>query len=195
MQKFVSLGSFVAALLFLATPSFADSTYKVDGASQIKIDVYHPAKHVKATNKAGALQGSVTIKGALVAGKSVDVAGNVQISVGALQSGNGRRDKYMRRSLGGSSSKISFSPKSLTMKTVTANGGSGEITGSFTINNTTNTVTFPASFEGDLAKGGKVVVSIKTNLLCTAYKINLPSLMFVKIKDKVDLAMTLHFTK
>ncbi len=195
MQKFLAVFSIAFVLSLVSTPSFADSAYKVSGASQIKIDVYHPTKHIKAYNKAGSVQGNVTIKSSLIPGKTVEVTGSVEIVVGALESGNGRRDRYMRSVLGGATSIIRFVPKSLTMKTMNPSGGSGELTGYFTINNNTNPVTFQASFEGDILKGGKVVVQIKTHVLCSAYKIKRPALLWVPIKDKVDLAMTLHFTK
>ena len=195
MQKFFAVFSIAFVLSLVSTPSFADSAYKVSGASQIKIDVYHPTKHIKAYNKAGSVQGNVTIKSSLIPGKTVEVTGSVEIVVGALESGNGRRDRYMRSVLGGATSIIRFVPKSLTMKTMNPSGGSGELIGDFTINNNTNPVTFQASFEGDILKGGKVVVQIKTHVLCSAYKIKRPALLWVPIKDKVDLAMTLHFTK
>jgi len=195
MQKFLAVFSIAFVLSLVSTPSFADSAYKVSGASQIKIDVYHPTKHIKAYNKAGSVQGNVTIKSSLIPRKTVEVTGSVEIVVGALESGNGRRDRYMRSVLGGATSIIRFVPKSLTMKTMNPSGGSGELIGDFTINNNTNPVTFQASFEGDILKGGKVVVQIKTHVLCSAYKIKRPALLWVPIKDKVDLAMTLHFTK
>ncbi|MCK6510820.1 YceI family protein [Myxococcota bacterium] len=195
MQKFLAVFSLAFVFSLISSASFADSAYKVDGASQIKIDVYHPTKHVKAYNKAGSVQGNVTIKGSLIPGKAVDVAGSVQIAVGSLESGNGRRDRYMRSVLGGAESIIRFVPKSLTMKTMNAKGGSGELVGSFTINNNTHPVTFQASFEGDILKGEKVVVQIKTHVLCSTYKIKRPALLWIPIKDKVDLAMTLRFAR
>ncbi|MCB9637958.1 MAG: YceI family protein [Myxococcales bacterium] len=194
MQKYLGMFSLAFAFLLLpATQSFAE-TYKAGPASHIKIDVYHPAKHVKAHNKPGSVKGSFTIKGAVEAGKAVALEGKIEMKVGDLVSGNGRRDKYMRRSLGGSSKAISFEPSSMTLAKLGANGGEGEIKGKFTIHGVTQDVTFKAMFKGNL-KGAKFAVMIKASVLCSAYKIKRPSLMFVKIKDKVDLAMDIHFVK
>jgi polyisoprenoid-binding protein YceI len=168
----------------------AGADYKAS-TSEIRVDVYHPTKHVIV--KSSAVMGSVALGAPLAVGKAIPVSGELSVEVKALGSGNARRDRYMRQSLGISKHpKVIFKPSALTLSKMSAEGGEGTLTGSFTIRGTTKEVSLAVTLKGDATKK-PVSVSLKTKIKCSDYKIPPPSLMFVKIKDEMDLTLTVQF--
>lgn len=188
----LSLGVCMAPGFILAAPAVkgksaskakADSAkalkYKVAKGSLLRVDVYHTAKHIIAKSK--------RVKGRLLV-KGDKLSGMLSVRIKSLKSGNRRRNRKMWSSLGKSRQPyIYFKPKSIKLT-----GSSGTVTGTFVIRKVEKKVSFAVSnFSGKW--DGKTPVSLvaKGKLKCTDFKVKRPSLLFVKIKDLVDVTMTL----
>lgn len=171
---------------FALCTSASAMKYKSTKGTLIRADIYHPAKHIIAKSKR--LKGSVTVK----AGDkgTYKLSGKLTVKIRSLRSGNRRRDRAMWSALGKSRQhRIVYFPKTLKIK-----GNTGTITGSFAINRNKKKVTLTVTeFSGKVDGKSPITIKVKGKLSCDDYKIKKPSLLFVKIKDKVDVSMTLKF--
>lgn len=173
--------------LALATVAFqpafaAKSQYKIVKKSKLKIDIYHPAKHIKAKSKK--VRGVVSFEGSK---HTFKLDGALTLKIKRLRSGNRSRDRKMWSALGKSVQKyIYFYPKSLQLK-----GDKGTITGDFLIRKIRKTLTFSVSkFKGTVGSTA-LSMTVKGVIKCTDFNVTRPSLLFVKIKDKVKLKFKL----
>lgn len=182
MSFVIWAGVFVASV---SSPVQAAKEYKVQAGSTLRVDVYHPAKHVIAHSK--------TIKGkvSVVSQKNgmVMLSGALSVRVVSLNSGNLRRDRVMWSSLGKSKQPyIYFYPKMLQLQ-----GKGGTLTGSFEIRKIKKEVTLQVSdFNGAIDEKSVVSLTVVGKLKCSEFEVERPSLVFVKIKDEVDIKLTLN---
>lgn len=168
-----------AATVMMASAS-AEVSYKTVKGTKLKLDVYHPTKHIKGKSKK--LKGYFKIVSGSAGNYKLD--GAFSVKVRKIKTGNRSRDRVMWSSLGKSRQPyIYFYPKTLVVK-----GGKGKVTGEFRINKIQKPVTFDVvDFKGTLDGKSAVSLTVKGKLSCDAFKIKRPALLFVKIKDKVDV--------
>lgn len=177
--------AFFVLSLGLWTSSAWAKPYTVEKGGEIRVDVHHPAKHVIA--KTSDVSGSIEVEDKTLASKSLGLSGSLKVAVRSLKSGNKRRDNKMWESLGDDD--IVFKPKTL----VVTGEGKGTIQGLFTIRGTERPVTLDVTFQGALDGKAKVTMTIKGKVKCSDFKVPRPSLMFVAIKDDVDMSFKLTF--
>ena len=75
---------------------------------------------------------------------------------------------------------------------ITANGPNLKVTGNLTFHNVTKTISFDALRED---KDKQISVKGSFSILLSDYKIDRPSLMLIKMEDKMDLSFVLIFHK
>lgn len=160
--------------------------YKPAKGSILRIAVTHPAKLVKA--KAKRIKGKVFFA-ADGKGKFI-LKGALSVRIKSIRSGNRRRDRAMWSALRKARQPyIYFYPESLTW-----DGKKGAVSGTFKINRKKKKVSFAVTkMEGTPDGKGKVTVKAKGHLLCSDFGVKRPSLLFVKIKNKVALKFSFIF--
>jgi len=181
----------VATLTFAlpGLPSAYAQKYKVAKGSEIKAKIHI---NVKAVGEI--LARSKRVKGEVEVVSHKDgtykLKGKLYVKVRKLRSGNRSRDRKMWSALGKARQRrIVFLPQKLTLK-----GGKGTIKGLFGINTQKKIVTLKVTqAKGKIGGKNKLSFKVAGQLSCKDFKIKRPSLMFVKIEDKVDLLLTLHF--
>lgn len=189
MKQFRCLLAFWVAGLVMAggfsSEAQADGLrYKPSKKSRLKVDVYHKFKHVIAKSKrvkgqvffAAKGKGTYALKGAL------------SVRIKSLRSGNRSRDRKMWSSLRKSRQPyIYFFPKTLTW-----DGKAGKVKGDFKINKIKKEIEFDVTkVEGSIDGKSTFAVKVKGHLKCSDFKVKRPSLLTIKIKNKVDVTMSL----
>lgn len=157
--------------------------YLVQAGSSLRLDVYHPAKHVIAHSKQ--IKGKVKVTSQKAG--TISLEGGFSVRVVSLNSGNLRRDRVMWSSLGYTKQPyIYFYPKTLQLQ-----GKTGTLVGTFEINKVKKDVTLQVSdFQGTVDGKSAVTLTVVGKLKCSDFQVDRPSLVFVKIKDEVDIKLT-----
>ncbi len=150
-------------------------------SSSLKVDIYHPAKHV--VTKSKKVRGMVSMFGSQ---GTIKLSGTLSVRIKSLRSGNRRRDRVTWTSLGKSRQPyIYFYPSSMTLK-----GSTGTLQGTFHIRKKKKKVTMKiVSFKGKIDGKSTISVTVTGKIKCSDFKVKRPSLLFVKIKDLVDLTI------
>lgn len=160
--------------------------YKPSKKSHLKVDVYHKFKHVIAKSKRVKGQIFFAAKGKGTYG----LKGALSVRIKSLRSGNRSRDRKMWSSLRKSRQPyVYFFPKTLTW-----DGKAGKVKGEFKINKIKKEVEFDVTkMEGTVDGKSTLTVEVKGHLKCSDFKIKRPSLLTIKIKNKVDVQLSLVF--
>lgn len=180
----------IALCLFALPASQAwAQKYKVTKGSEIKAQIHI---NVKAAGEIIAKTKRVTGNVDIVshANGTYKLKGKVAVKIRKLRTGNRSRDRKMWSALGKARQRrIVFLPQELKVK-----DGKGTITGLWGINTKKKVLTLPVtSVKGKIGGKSPVTFTIAGQISCGDFDIKRPSLMFVKIKDKVDLMLTLKF--
>jgi polyisoprenoid-binding protein YceI len=178
---------FVAAVLFIAAAAHAeDKLYSVDPASSVvKYTLVHKAHTFVGTADKG------------IEGKAKITSGTAQvmvrIPVGNFDSGNSNRDSNMRDTVEATKyPNVELKAVSEGVSPQTSGTSKHTLKGKLTFHGVTNNVEVPVevTWTGKTAKvQGKFSISLE------AYKIERPSLLFVRVEDKLDLEVDLTLTE
>lgn len=111
----------------------------------------------------------------------VSLKGSIEVSINDLFSDNKKRDEHMQEALESSS----FPKAVFDVKEVVSKGGDAYVLkGTMTLHG----VTKPLSFEGTITEeGNKVRIKATSGLKMTEYGIKPIKLMFLTVRDQVDL--------
>lgn len=189
--RLAMLAGLFIGVLGLSATAFAAPTKYDTGKSWVKIYVYHMAKTVKAKSKK--VSGFATFE---KKGDHFKLDGALTVPIRTLDSNNASRNNVMWNSLGDSiQNVIYFYPKKLVFTGKGPKGRKGYVEGEFNIRKKSKRVklTFK-KFKGKI-DGGQFSLYVKGFLKCSDYGVSRPSLLFVKIKDKVKVRLKLRFKK
>jgi len=115
--------------------------------------------------------------------------GTIEVSMGDFISDNKKRDEHMQETL----ESLSFPKAVFDIKEVVAKGGDR-----YTLKGTMilHGVSKPISFEGTVAQESNTVhIKVASALKMTDFGIQQPSLMFLKVRDQVDLSVDISLKR
>ncbi|MDO9208587.1 MAG: YceI family protein [Sulfuricurvum sp.] len=109
--------------------------------------------------------------------------GTIEVSLGDLMSDNKKRDEHMQETL----ESLSFPKAVFDIKEVVAKGGDHyTLKGTMSLHGVSKSM----SFEGTVAQESNTVhIKVASALKMTEFGIQQPSMMFLKVRDQVDLSV------
>lgn len=175
MKKVSLLAIVLAASVFGGNLSFESGTIKAH--TEMVADKTIDPFTKKATSRLSMETNPLTLKG------------TIEVSLGDLMSDNKKRDEHMQETL----ESLSFPKAVFDIKEVVAKGGD-----LYTLKGTMSLhgVSKPMSFEGTVAQEGNTVhIKVASALKMTDFGIQQPSMMFLKVRDQVDLSVDISLKR
>lgn len=175
----------IAGVLFAAAPALAeDKVYSVGGGSKVTYKLVHKAHTVVGIAKKD-IEGK-----AKVSGGTAQLM--VRIPVASFDSENSNRDAHMKESV--EASKFpNVELKAVAEGVTPGTNGKYTLKGKLTFHGVTNDIEVPVDATWSGSKSAKIAGKFSISL--EAYKVERPSLLFVKVEDKLELEVDLNISE
>jgi polyisoprenoid-binding protein YceI len=181
----------VGLLLMLPGQAWA-GRYVVDAGSKITFVANHPTHEVHAESKN--VSGELAYEPAFPAAFTGVVGKPIQAPWSSFDSGNANRDANMRSAVGAQAyPNITFVPTGVSETMQSGTQLTGKMQGRLYINGVRREISVPVTIE--LADPAQLRVRTSFSVKMTDYKIDPPSLLFVKTDDDVVIGVDLVLTR
>jgi len=174
--------------LTLPLSARADGMYKLDPSkSTLTYKIVHKFHESVGVNKK--VQGAAVIKG-------TDAQVQIRAQVADFDSGNGNRDSHMKETVEEAKYPdvtLKGVIKGLAMPASFPGKAQGTLEGQLTFHGQTNPIKIPVTI--DFASANNAHATSEFDVSLDAYKVDRPSLMFVKIDDACHITVDLNFAK